>query len=165
MKVSGKPNLVEETGIMFYEKMDGSPWRTEEEARNLLERKLAISIGTGGAGFIEWIWNTNPFMKSDNEAAIGFHRADGTTKPELEPFFRFSRFFSSNKHFMDGRQDEAVVMVIPHSQMYSVRDFATESTRRCVRAMYYHCNMPMSSVSEYRLDSLKIPPKLLVVPS
>ena len=53
MKSPGKPNLVEETGIMFYEKMDGAPWRTEEAAAELLERKLAVSIGAGGADFIE----------------------------------------------------------------------------------------------------------------
>src|SRR3990172_4813387 len=51
-KNPGVPNLLEETGVMFYEEMDGSAWRTEEEAAALLERKLAISIGAGGAGFI-----------------------------------------------------------------------------------------------------------------
>ncbi len=165
MKAPGKPNLVEETGIMFYEKMDGSAWRTEEEARNLLEQKLAVSIGAGGAGFIEWIWNSNPFMKSDNEAAIGLYRVDGTAKPELEPVTAFAKFFAANKQLMKDKQDEEVVMVIPHSQMYSTRNFATEATRRCVRAMYNHCNMTMSSVSEYRLESLKKAPQLLVVPS
>ena len=81
-----KASLIEETGIMFYEKMDGSAWRTEEEARNLLERKLAISFAAQGAGFVQWIWNANCYMNSDNEAAIGFHRADQTAKPELGSF-------------------------------------------------------------------------------
>ena len=66
---------------------------------------------------------------------------------------------------MIGREDEEAVMVIPHSQMYSVRDFATQATRRCVRAMYYHCNMPLRAVSEYRMESLRTAPKLIVVPS
>ena len=164
-KPPGKLNLTEETGVMFYEKMDGSPWRSEGEAEKLLERKLATSFGAGGAGSIEWVWNTNPFIKSDNEAAIGFLRVDGTSKPELEPFARFSKFLSGNSHLMIGRKPEEVVMVIPHSQMYSVRNFATEATRRCVRAMYYHCTMALSAVSEYRMDSLRTPPKLIVVPS
>lgn len=164
-KAPGKPNLVEETGVMFYEKLDGSAWRTEEEARNLLERKLAISLGIGGAGFIEWIWNTNPFMKSDNEAAIGLFRVDGTAKPELQPVIDYAKFFAAHRHLMNGREAEEVVMVIPHSFMFSTRNFATEATRKCVRAMYYHCNKPMSAVSEYRLSSLKHVPKLVVLPS
>ncbi|MEX2088808.1 MAG: cellulase family glycosylhydrolase [Bacteroidota bacterium] len=164
-RVEGKPLLVEETGVMFYEKMDGTPWRTEEEARNLLERKLAISLGVGGAGFIEWIWNTNPYMDSDNEAAIGLHRADGSAKPELEPVKTFARWFAANAGHMQGRRTEDVLMVIPHSQMFSTRNFATEATRRCVRAMYYHLRTPMLARSEYRLTSLKIVPRVVLVPS
>lgn len=164
-KVPGKPNLVEETGVMFYEKMDGTPWRTEEEARDLLERKLAISIGAGGAGFLEWIWNTNPYMTSDNEAAIGLYRVDGTAKPELEPLANFARFFASNKQLMKGRQDEDIVMVIPHSQQFSTRNFASEATKNCVRVMLYHCNARMSAVSEYQLSHLKGNPKLIILPS
>jgi hypothetical protein len=164
-KAPGKPNLVEETGVMFYEKPDASAWRTEQEVANLLERKLAYSLGAGGAGFIEWVWNTNPYMKSDNEAAIGAHRADGTAKPELEPMVKYAKFFAENGHLMTGRVDEEVVMVIPHSQMFSTRNFATEATQKCVRAMCYHCRVPMRAVSEYNVDSLKQAPKLFVVPS
>lgn len=165
MRTWGKPNLVEETGMMFYEKMDGSSWRTEESTRDLLERKLAISLGVGGAGFVEWIWNTNPFMKSDNEAAIGAYRVDGTAKPELEPLVNVAKFIAANSHRMHGRRDEDVVMVIPHSQQFSTRNFATEATKRCVRAMYYHCRMPVRSVSEYRFQSLEGIPKLMIIPS
>ena len=164
-KTPDKPNLVEETGVMFYEKMDGSPWRTEEEARNLLERKLAISIGAGGAGFLEWIWNTNPYMQSDNEAAIGLYRVDGTAKPELGPVVELARFFAANKHLMVGRKDEDVLMVLPHSQQFSPRNFASEATKRCVRVMYYHLGMPVAAVSEYRTDRIRSAPKLIVVPS
>ena len=80
-----RPMLVEETGMMRYERVDGTPWRTEDEAARLLERKLAIAVGSGSSGYVQWIWNTNPFMASDNEAGIGFFRADGTARPELEP--------------------------------------------------------------------------------
>lgn len=164
-KAPGKPNLIEETGVMFYEKMDGSAWRTEQDAEHLLERKLAISMGVGGAGFIEWIWNTNPFMKSDNEAAIGLYRADGTAKPELHVVTEYARFFAAQKHLMEGKQGEGVVMVIPHSNMFSTRNSASEATRRCVRTMYYRCNVPMRAVSEYRLHLLEDVPQLLLLPS
>ncbi len=164
-KAPGKPNLLEETGVMFYEKMDGSAWRTEQEVALLLERKLAMSLCAGGAGFIEWIWNTNPYMKSDNEAAIGIHRVDGTAKPEFVPISRYATFMAEHHHLMAGRVDEDVLMVIPHSQMYSTRNFATEATQRCVRSMIGHCRVAMRAVSEYRLDTITLPPKLIVVPS
>ena len=164
-KAPGKPNLVEETGVMFYEKMDGSAWRTENDAARLLERKLAISMGIGGAGFIEWIWNTNPFMKSDNEAAIGLFRVDGTAKPELLAVTECARFFAAQRHLMQGRQDEGVVLVIPHSNMFSTRNSASDATRQSVRTMYYHCNVPMRAVSEYRLHLLKDVPQLIILPS
>jgi hypothetical protein len=164
-KAPGKPNLVEETGVMFYEKMDGGAWRTENDAARLLERKLAISIGVGGAGFIEWIWNTNPFMKSDNEAAIGLFRADGTAKPELTAVSEYARFFDAQKSLMQGKQEEGVVLVIPHSNMFSTRNVASEATRHSVRSMYYHCNVPMKAVSEFRLYLLKEIPQLLILPS
>ena len=164
-KAPGKPNLVEETGVMFYEKMDGSAWRTEIDAARLLERKLAISMGIGGAGFIEWIWNTNPFMKSDNEAAIGLFRVDGTFKPELRTVTEYARFFASQRHLMQGKQNEEVVLIIPHSNMFSTRNSASDATRQSVRTMYYQCNVPMRAVSEYRLNLLKEVPQLLILPS
>ncbi|MBI1807142.1 MAG: cellulase family glycosylhydrolase [Ignavibacteria bacterium] len=164
-KTSDKPNLIEETGVMFYEKMDGSAWRTEHDARNLLERKLAISIGAGGAGFVEWIWNTNPYMKSDNEAAIGLHRVDGTVKPELNPIVAFSTFLAANRHLMVNRRDEEALMVIPHSQQFSTRNLTTEATKKCVRVLSYRLNTPVRGVSEYRMDTVHVLPKLVVVPS
>lgn len=164
-KTPAKASLIEETGIMFYEKMDGSAWRTEEEARNLLERKLAVSFAAQGAGFVEWIWNANCYMNSDNEAAIGFYRADQTAKPELEPFLRITKFLSAHRDILHGRQDEEVLMLIPHSQMFSPRNFATEVTRQCVRAMFYHCRMPLRAVSEYLLAETNSTAKLIIVPA
>ena len=56
-------------------------------------------------------------------------------------------------------------MVIPHSHMFSPRSFAQEATRRCVRAMYYHCGVPMQAISEYTLADHSYPAKLLIVPA
>ncbi|HZS49047.1 MAG TPA: cellulase family glycosylhydrolase, partial [Blastocatellia bacterium] len=113
-KIAGRPNLIEETGVMFYEKSDGRAWRTEEEARNLLERKLALAIGVSGSGFIEWIWNTNPYMPSDNEAAIGLLRADGSAKPELKVVREIAAFVEKAKTWLEDREPEQAVMVVPH---------------------------------------------------
>lgn len=164
-KKPGVPNLLEETGVMFYEKMDGSAWRSEEETAALLERKLAIALGAGGAGFVEWIWNINPFMKSDNEATIGLFRHDGTAKPELQPVTKYARFFSANRERMTDRQPEEVVMVIPHSNMFSTRNSATEATKRAVRVLSYRLGVPVAAVSEYGTRTLGRTPKLIILPS
>lgn len=165
-KAPSKLSLMEETGVMFYEKSDGgAPWRSEEEVSHLLERKLALSFAADGAGFIEWIWNTNPYMYSTNEVGIGFHRVDGTAKPELEPFLRIAKFMSQYGHYLKDRVSEPVAMVIPHSQMFSPRSFAHEATRRCVRAMYYHCGVPLQAVSEYTMSEYVGQAKLIIVPS
>jgi len=164
-KVPGKANLVEETGVMFYETMDSSAWRSEAEVRDLLERKIALSFGANGAGFIQWIWNTNSYMTLDNEVAIGFHRADGTAKPELEPALRFARFFRTHREWLTGKASEEVVMVIPHSQMFSVRNLASAATKQCVRIMHHACRIALSTVSEHALTALEHPPALVVVPS
>jgi hypothetical protein len=163
-KTPDRPLLVSETGVMFYEKIDGSAWRTEEMARDLLERKLVLAIAAGGAGFIEWIWNTNPYMPLDNESAIGLLRPDGSRKPELDAL-RVIAEFATGLRDLGPRQPEPVLMVIPHSYMFSVRNRATEATQRCVRAMCYHNRIAMSGCSEYALDRLDHLPQLIVVPS
>ncbi|HEU4837258.1 MAG TPA: hypothetical protein VFS90_22700, partial [Pyrinomonadaceae bacterium] len=165
-KTPSKLNLMEETGVMFYEKADGgASWRSEQDVSDLLERKLAISFAADGAGFIEWIWNTNPYMNSTNEVGIGFHRVDGSMKPELEPFLRIAKFMSQYGQYLKEREPERVAMVIPHSQMFSPRSFAHEATRRCVRALYYHCGMPVQAVSEYKLPEYMDQAKLIIIPS
>jgi len=165
-KTSSKLNLVEETGVMFYEKADGgAPWRSEQDVSNLLERKMALSFAADGAGFVEWIWNTNPYMNSTNEVGIGFHRVDGTAKPELEPFLRIAKFMSQHGQHLKDRVAEPVALVIPHSQMFSPRSFAQEATRRAVRAMYYHCGVPVQAISEYTLSEYAGQAKLIIVPS
>ncbi|HLF15483.1 MAG TPA: cellulase family glycosylhydrolase, partial [Bacteroidota bacterium] len=163
--VAGKPNLIEETGVMFYEKADGRPWRSEEETRNLLERKLAVTFGSGAAGFINWLWNTNQYMDSDNEAGIGLKRPDGSLKPEFDTIRQYAKFFTAHSEWFTEKEQEAVVLVIPHSNMFSTRDSATEATKNAVRAMEYHCRIPLRTVSEYTLDASGPPPRLLIFPS
>jgi hypothetical protein len=104
-------------------------------------------------------------MNSDNEAAIGFHRADQTAKPELESFLKTTRFLSAHRNALHGREDEEVLMLIPHSQMFSPRNFATEVTRKCVRAMFYHCRTPLRAVSEYLLAETNLTAKVIIVPA
>ncbi|HZO89915.1 MAG TPA: hypothetical protein VFB38_16415 [Chthonomonadaceae bacterium] len=163
-KTPNKPNLIQETGIMFVENVDGSYRRTPEDCANLLSRKLVLAFAAGCAGAIQWLWNTNIYMDSDNEVGIGFLRADGTEKPELEVFRELSRFFWNNRHRMVGRQLEETVIVIPHSNMFSVRNFADTATRRAVRTLEYDLGVPTRTVSEYRIQDIG-DPKFILLPS
>ncbi len=104
-------------------------------------------------------------MNSTNEVGIGFHRVDGTAKPELEPFLAIAKFMRRFGSLLRDREREPVVMVIPHSQMFSPRGFAQEATRRCVRAAYYHCGVALQAVSEYALGDYADEAKLIVAPS
>jgi hypothetical protein len=165
-KSHNKASLVEETGIMFYEKSDaGAGWRTEQEASNLLERKMAICLAADGAGFIEWIWNTNPFMNSTNEVGIGFYRVDGSAKPELQPFLKIAKFMSQYGPSFSQRELQPVAMVIPHTYMFAPRNSAVEATRRCVRAMYYNNGIPLQAISEYKVSEYSGKAKFIIVPS
>ncbi len=164
-KTPDRPNLISETGVMFYERIDGSAWQSEEQVRDLLERKLALAVATDTAGFVEWIWNTNPYMPLDNEAAIGLLRPDGTAKPEFHVQEQISKFVADSLQNLGPREPEPVVMVIPHSHLFSVRNFATAATQRAVRAMHYHCRVTMGAASEYVLDHLDRTPRLLIVPA
>ena len=163
-----KPNLVQETGLMFYEGQDGSAWRDEQTNANLLERKMALSLGANGCGFIEWIWNINPFMDNENEAAIGFHRVDGTAKKELESFVQIAKFANENRQFFAGKQDEKTLLVIPHSYQFLPRNFAQEATKKAVRVFHYYCRRTLRAVSEYNLQAIlkeENPPALVILPS
>lgn len=163
-----KPNLVQETGLMFYEKQDGAAWRTDETAARLLERKMALSLAANGAGFIEWIWNINPFMDNENEAAIGFHRFDGTAKKELKSFIKIAGFANENRQLFAGKRDEKTLLVIPYSYQFLPRNFAQEATRKTVRVFHYYCRHTLRAVGEYNLEAIlreKEPPALILLPS
>lgn len=163
-KTPNKPTLIQETGIMFAEDVDGGYRRSLTDCANLLARKLALSLAAGGAGAIQWLWNTNVYMDDDNEVGIGFHFADGSEKPELNVFRKFATFLWENRHKLTGRQLEEVVIVVPHSNMFSVRDTATTATKRVVRCLEYSLGVATRTVSEYRIEQIG-DPKLIILPA
>ena len=81
---------------MYVETPDGRAKRTEEELRSILERKYAYAFSTGGAGAVQWIWNTNFYMDNANESHIGALRADGTEKPEADVSYDFGPIYGWN---------------------------------------------------------------------
>ncbi len=163
-KTPNKPNVSQETGVMFYEKADGGYWRSPENAARLLARKLAWSFAGGGAGAIQWLWNTNIYMDSDNEVGIGFHRADGTEKPELDSFRSIAQFVQENAERFQDRKLEEVCLVIPHSSVFMTRGFGDVATRRAVRTLETNMGVPVRAVSEYFIEDIGSP-KLIILPA
>jgi hypothetical protein len=165
-KTPDKPCLVQETGIMYVETPDGRAKRTEEELYCLLERKYAYAFAAGGAGAVQWIWNTNFYMDNANESHIGALRADGTEKPEAAVSYDFGRFMQQIAHLFTDRSLEDIAVVFPYSNDFSNRALAYEATTKLTRVMAYELKLPFRAASEYHLDSLQSrPPKLIMVPS
>ncbi|TYP69504.1 beta-galactosidase [Paenibacillus methanolicus] len=165
-KMEGKPNLIQETGIMYVETPDGRAKRSEEELRDLLERKYAYAFATGGAGAVQWIWNTNYFMDNVNESNIGALRADGTEKPEADVSCDFGRFMAEIGELFRGRQAADVAVVFPYSNDLGNRRLAAEATSRLTRVLSYGMNVHFRGVGEYQLEELRrAPARLIVVPS
>ncbi len=164
-RVPGRANLVEETGVMFSAHPPGVEAHWETYARDLLERKMAVALGPGGAGFVEWVWNSNCYMPSDNEAAIGLLRADGSAKPELDALRRVAAFVAAARPHLEGREEEPALLVVPQSNMFSTRNTATDATKRAVRAMAYGCRTGLASVSEFTASPAQRAPRLVVVPA
>ena len=165
-KAANKPNVIQETGIMYVETPDGRAKRSEAELRNILERKYAYAFSTGGAGAVQWIWNTNFYMNNINESNIGALRADGTEKPEANVSYDFGQFMESIRDLFVDRQLEEIAVVFPYSNDFSNRKLAYESTTHLVRTLSYSLNVHARGLSEYHLDSLtEFIPKLVIVPS
>ncbi|MGM7721664.1 beta-galactosidase [Metabacillus sp. Hm71] len=165
-KTPNKPNLVQETGIMYVETPDGRAKRSETELRNILERKYAYAFATGGAGAVQWIWNTNIYMDNINESNIGALRADGTEKPEANVSYDFGKFIEGIRDLFVGRELEDVAVIFPYSNDFSNRKVAYDATTTLTRILTYEMKVPFRALGEYHVDSLWTnPPKLLILPS
>ncbi|CDN44703.1 MULTISPECIES: beta-galactosidase [unclassified Paenibacillus] len=168
-KTPYKPNVIQETGIMYIETPDGFAKRTEEELHSILERKYAYAFSTGGAGAVQWIWNINFYMHNINESHIGALRADGTEKPEADVSYDFGRFIREAGHLFEDRKLEEVAVVYPYSNDFSNRSLAEDITSRLTRSLAHRMNVPFRSLGEYDLHVLKDAayeqPKLILMPS
>ncbi|WP_168123536.1 alpha-amylase family protein [Paenibacillus sp. HB172176] len=165
-KTADKPCLTQETGIMYVETPEGRAKRSETELRNILERKYAYAFATGGAGAMQWIWNTNYDMDNANESHIGALRADGTEKPEASVSYDFGRFMAEIADLFRGRALEDTAVLFPYSNDFSNRKLAFDATTRAARVLGFELKEPFRGIGEYQLEELKShPPKLLIAPS
>ncbi len=162
-KVPEKPNLVQETGIMRLEDMDGNLWRTAEDSAKLLERKLAYAFASRSAGAVQWIWNINPYQPIDNEAVIGIFRPDGTAKPELDVLEKFSSFLKKIEPYLEDYEQPEVFVIIPHSRIFSHRPLAIESVKRVVKVLSDYFGVIPCLISEHRLSFERIKNARLII--
>ncbi|MBP6964331.1 MAG: hypothetical protein KBC96_07995 [Armatimonadetes bacterium] len=163
-KTPERPNLIQATRVMSAQDHDSSPRCTEEDSRNVLERRLVTAFASGGAGAVVSLWNAYGGMPSGDEVPVGFHRADLACTLEMDIIRPLSDFLKQARRHMIDRRPEETCMVIPHSSLFSNRDTATLSSRVCARVMSYHLDIPMRAVGEYALENLGNPP-LIVLPS
>jgi hypothetical protein len=165
-KVPEVPNVHQETGMMRLEDADGNPWRTPESAARLLERKTAYAFASRGAGVVQWAWNINPYQPIDNESVIGIFRPDGTAKPELRALTDLAAFFATASPWLDDFEADPVVLVIPHSRLFSGRPGDLEATRRVVRVMAERFGVVPTALSDQRLTADRLTgARLVLVPT
>ncbi|MGE5360612.1 MAG: hypothetical protein ACM3NQ_16475, partial [Bacteroidales bacterium] len=91
--------------------------------------------------------------------------ADGTAKPEFDAFARLTGFLARHRQLFHDRSPEDVVVVVPQSQLFSVRDFATAATQRAVWALEYGLRVPVRVLSEHATEDVRKGARLIVVPS
>lgn len=164
-KVPEKPDLVEETGLMRLENVDGESWRTPEAARRLLERKFAYAFMGEGAGAVEWCWNINEYQSTDNEVSIGLTRADGTMKIETDVLSEFANFFRKAEPYLQDYPADPIVVVIPNSSFFTGMPHAYAGAKRLVRVLTENFGVAPSMLSEYKLTDARLKGvKLVIVP-
>ena len=165
-KVIGKPSLHQETGLMRLEHVDGTPWRTPEEAARLLERKLGYAFAARGTGVVEWVWNINPYMPLDEETTIGLFRPDGTAKPgarrprEVRALLRGRRAVPRGLRARSGGAPRAARARVPGP---AGRDRRDETGRACLAERF---GVVPSAMSDLRLEAARLRDvKLVLVPN
>jgi hypothetical protein len=163
-KARGKPLLVSETGIMQRELLSGEALRNPETAARLLSRKIGSAFASGAFGLVQWCYEVNPFMASDNEVAIGLKRVDGSYKPEHAVLRRFAAFVARNRQRFEQYEEPDVVLVWPNADHYSPRPLAVEATRRAVEILVEELGIPVQVVPEYRAHEIK-GARLIVLPA
>ncbi|MFT5286861.1 MAG: hypothetical protein ACI8TQ_003036 [Planctomycetota bacterium] len=163
-KARGKPLLVSESGIMQRELLSGVAIRTPETAANLLARKITSAFASGAFGLIQWCYQVNPYMASDNEVGIGIKRVDGSYKPELAVLAEFARFFARNKGAFANYVEPDTVLVFPSSDHYSPRGFQVEATKRLLRK-FTEQQIAVQVVPEHRTSSDLGSPRQIYLPS
>ncbi|MFA6948842.1 MAG: hypothetical protein WCQ72_07660, partial [Eubacteriales bacterium] len=142
----------QETGIMYTQTPDNFARRSFDECRNILERKYALAYGSGCAGAVHWVWNSNNYMDNINEAHIGAATSCGAQKSEADVSYDFGTFIGAVSDRFDDKKRERVAVVTPFSNLYSCRNKAAELCNAVSRTLGYELHVPFQALSEYDID-------------
>ena len=164
-KATRTPLLISETGIMQRELLSGDAVRDADSFARLLSRKIGYAFAAGAFGVIQWCYDVNPYMASDNEVAIGLRRVDGSYKPEHRVLREVAAFVGAHRDQFDGYIEPDVVLLIPFAEIFSARDAATSATRVAVRTLFERLMVPARAVSEYLAASELGDAKAIVLPA
>lgn len=163
-KATGTPLLVSETGIMQRELLSGTALRNPAASARLLARKITYAFAAGAFGAVEWVYDVNPYMDSDNEVAIGLRRADMSYKPEHEVLRRFAAFVKRSRARFEDPAEADVALVVPTMELYPPRPFGVNATRRAV-GLLAGLGARLRAVPEYRAHAELGHPRLIVLPA
>ena len=163
-KQPGRAMLIQETGIMTDTYLDATWRRDPQNQAAVLERKGALALATG-AGVIQWLWNINSYMTSDNEVTIGAVRADGTEKPDVAVLRRLAEFAEKMRDRFVAPEAPQVAIVTSQAFQYSpFTGLATAAQQKAVRAIHYYCRVPAYVIAENQVAKLGNP-RLAILPS
>jgi hypothetical protein len=163
-KFPGKPMLIQETGEQRRLFEDAHLRLTAQEEGWQLERKIAYAFAQG-TGALEWVWNVNSYMPSDNEIPIGAIRPDGTEKPEAEVLAGYAAFIAKSPASFTHITPPEVTLVTSQVLQYSnMNPQAIEVQKKALRVLTYYDHTPARMLPENRLDVLGAP-KLVILPA
>ncbi|MBK8267763.1 MAG: cellulase family glycosylhydrolase [Planctomycetes bacterium] len=164
-KARGKPLLISETGIMQRELLSGEAIRSPDEAAKLLSRKIGYAFASRAFGVIQWCYDVNPYMASDNEVAIGLRPGDGSYRPEHRVLREAAAFVARNTSLFDGAVEPEIVMIVPTGDIWSPRDHAGEAVRRAVDALEVDLGMHVQWVPDHRAAIDLGKPRAIILPA
>ena len=163
-KQPGKAMLIQETGLQRELTMEERARLTPEEESRLFERKMALSF-VGGAGAIEWLWNSNGYMSDSNETPIGALREDGTERPEGEVLRGMAKFAKAAAPYLQKPKQAEIAVVTSQAAQFSVlAGFQLEAQRNAVRILGYELHQPCYLIAENQIGKLGHP-KAVILPS
>jgi hypothetical protein len=163
-RAPNKPLLISETGVMNRELLSGEALRTPDDAAKLLSRKIGYAFAAGAFGVVQWCYDVNPYMASDNEVAIGLRRVDGSYKPEHRVLREFAAFVERNRAHFDAPAKPGIAIIVPRDVL-TQRDAATAGVQSAVDALAMQLGCGVRLVPDARCAADLGEPRVIVLPS
>ena len=167
-RVRGLPCCGQELGVYPYGGTRGLPRLDDQDAADLLERKLLYTFGN----WIQWQAHCDPYMIPLSEIGLGLFRADRTERPHLERTRLLAWIEEKTKPLHMGRNEDAIETLVVHpSSFFFSADggVATGAVHNMIVGLHYYAKTQAHMVLEhdFRADNTKQigNPKLIILPA